>query len=73
MQALDYVIIGAYLVALAVIGLVLARRAGQSPEHYFLGGRTLPWGSLGASGMASNLDVAGTMTTVALLYLYGLH
>lgn len=73
MQTLDYAIIGAYLVALAVIGLVLARRAGQSAEHYFLGGRTLPWWSLGASGMASNLDVAGTMTIVALLYLYGLH
>lgn len=73
MQTLDYAIIGAYLVALAVIGLVLARRAGQSAEHYFLGGRALPWWSLGASGMASNLDVAGTMTIVALLYLYGLH
>lgn len=73
MQTLDYAIIGAYLVALAVIGLVLARRAGQSSEHYFLGGRTLPWWGLGASGMASNLDVAGTMTIVALLYLYGLH
>ena len=73
MQTLDYAIIAAYLVALAVIGLVLARRAGQSTEHYFLGGRTLPWWGLGASGMASNLDVAGTMTIVALLYLYGLH
>lgn len=73
MQALDYTIIVAYLVVLAVIGLVLARRAGQSSEHYFLGGRALPWWALGASGMASNLDVAGTMTIVALLYLYGLH
>ncbi|MFZ5493788.1 MAG: sodium:solute symporter family transporter [Verrucomicrobiota bacterium] len=73
MQTLDYAIIGAYLIALAVIGLVLARRAGQSAEHYFLGGRALPWWSLGASGMASNLDVAGTMTIVALFCLYGLH
>lgn len=73
MQALDYFIIGVYLVVLAVIGLALARRAGQSSEHYFLGGRALPWWALGSSGMASNLDVAGTMTIVALLYLYGLH
>jgi len=73
MQALDYAIIVVYLVVLAVIGLVLARRAGQSADHYFLGGRAMPWWALGSSGMASNLDVAGTMTIVALLYLYGLH
>lgn len=73
MEPLDYIIIAVYLVALAVIGALLARRAGQSPEHYFLGGRSLPWWALGSSGMASNLDVAGTMTIVALLYLYGLH
>ena len=72
MHPLDYAIVVAYLVALAVIGLVLARRAGQSSEHYFLGGRTMPWWALGASGMSSNLDVAGTMTIVALLHLYGL-
>lgn len=72
MQPLDHAIIAAYLAGLAVIGVVIARRAGQSAEHYFLGGRALPWWSLGASGMASNLDVAGTMTIVALLYLYGL-
>jgi len=72
MQALDYIILIAYLVALAVIGIALARRAGQTTEHYFLGGRSMPWWALGASGMASNLDVAGTMTIVALLYLYGL-
>jgi solute:Na+ symporter, SSS family len=73
MQPLDYAIIVVYLACLAVIGVVLARRAGQSAEHYFLGGRSMPWWALGASGMASNLDVAGTMTIVALLYLYGLH
>lgn len=73
MEMIDYGVIVFYLVALAVIGLVLARRAGQSSEHYFLGGKTLPWWALGASGMASNLDIAGTMTIVALIYMYGLH
>lgn len=72
MQTIDYAIVVAYLVILAVIGLILARRAGRSSEHYFLGGRTIPWWALGASGMSSNLDVAGTMTIVALLHLYGL-
>lgn len=73
MQPLDHAVIAAYLTGLTVIGVVIARRAGQSAEHYFLGGRSLPWWALGASGMASNLDVAGTMAIVALLHLYGLH
>jgi len=73
METLDYAIILLYLAVLAVIGAVLARRAGQSSEHYFLGGRALPWWALGSSGMASNLDVAGTMAIVALIHLYGLH
>jgi SSS family solute:Na+ symporter len=73
MATIDYAIIGAYLVVLAVMGALLARRAGQSSEHYFLGGHGLPWWALGASGMASNLDVAGTMAVVALIHAYGLH
>ena len=73
MGLLDYAILGLYFVALAAIGIVLARKAGQSTEHYFLGGRAMPWWTLGASGMASNLDVAGTMAIVALVYRYGLH
>ncbi len=73
MQPIDYAILAAYLVALAFIGIILARRAGESSEAYFLGGRAMPWWALGASGMSSNLDVAGTMAIVALIHLYGLH
>ena len=73
MQPVDYAIIAGYLIALAAIGAWLTRRARQSVEHYFLGGRTMPWWTLGASGMASNLDVAGTMAIVALIHRYGLH
>lgn len=73
MHALDYAVIGGYLFMLVVAGVWLARRAGQSSEHYFLGGNKLPWWALGSSGMSSNLDVAGTMTIVTLIVLYGLH
>lgn len=73
MSALDNGIVVVYLASLALIGLALARRAGASPEHYFLGGRSMPWWALGASGMASNLDIAGTMAIVALIHQYGLH
>lgn len=73
MHALDYSIIGIYLLALLGAGAVLARRAGAGADEYFLGGRKLPWWALGASGMSSNLDVAGTMTIVTMITLYGLH
>lgn len=73
MHPLDYVIVAVYLVALLSIGFVLARKASGSAEDYFLGGRKLPWWAIGASGMSSNLDAAGTMTIVTLLYLFGLH
>ena len=38
---------------------------------YFLGGRQLPWWVLGISGMASFLDVTGTMIIVSFIYMMG--
>ncbi|MCF3649333.1 sodium:solute symporter family transporter [Synoicihabitans lomoniglobus] len=72
MHPIDTAIVGLYLLSLLVAGVWLARRAGQGADDYFLGGRRLPWWALGSSGMSSNLDVAGTMTIVALVTLYGL-
>lgn len=73
MHWIDYGIVGLYLVALLGAGAYLSRRASRGVEAYFLGNRELPWWALGASGMSSNLDAAGTMTIVTLLYLYGVH
>ncbi len=73
MVGIDYAIIASYLVLLLAVGVWFARRAGADTGEYFLGGKTMPWWALGASGMSSNLDVAGTMTIVTLLYLFGLH
>jgi Na+/proline symporter len=43
----------------------------QSLEDYHLG--NFPWWALGASGMASNVDIAGTMVIAALVYALGTH
>jgi solute:Na+ symporter, SSS family len=67
----DYGVIVVYFSFLVALGLVLKKRASASLDDYFIGGRNLPWWALGASGMASFLDVAGTMIIVSFLYMLG--
>lgn len=71
MTVLDYAIVFLYLVAIVVVGLVMQRKASRGIDSYFLGNRKLPWWVLGASGMASNTDVAGTMINTAFIYALG--
>ncbi|MFZ4637234.1 MAG: hypothetical protein ACOYMC_07485, partial [Pirellulales bacterium] len=65
---LDYGFIAAYLVGIMILGLWLERKARDNIDAYFLGNRNLPWWALGASGMSSNTDIAGTMVITALIY-----
>ena len=43
MELLDWIIVGAYMVAALGLGAYLARRASQSLEDFFVSGRSLPW------------------------------
>ncbi len=67
----DYTIIGVYLLVLLGMGFWLKKRASNSLEDYLIGGRNIPWWVLGVSGMASFLDVAGTMVIISFLYMLG--
>ena len=40
---LDYAIIAVYMLFAVGTGIVFSKRASQSSENYFLGGRSLPW------------------------------
>jgi len=60
-----------YLLAIVVVGLLVQKKASQGVDSYFLGNRKLPWWVLGASGMASNTDIAGTMINTAFIYALG--
>lgn len=71
MTILDYTIVVVYLSAIVVVGLIMQRRASVGIDSYFLGNRRLPWWVLGASGMASNLDVSGTMINTAFIFAMG--
>ena len=71
LTTLDYSIIVAYLALSLVMGLVMSRRASASLDHYFLGGRKIPWYLLGVMGMANWFDLTGTMIITSFLYMLG--
>jgi len=71
LATLDYVIILGYLSLSIVMGLVMSRQAGASMDHYFLGGRRVPWYLLGVMGMATWFDLTGTMLITSFLYMLG--
>ena len=67
----DYAIIIAYFILTMIAGMVMTRRAGTSLEHYFLGGRSMPWYLLGIAGMTAWFDLTGTMVITSFLYMLG--
>lgn len=71
MHLIDYSIIGCYFAVLILFGLYLRKRASRGLDEYFLGGRKIPWWVLGVSGMASNLDMTGTMVIISFFYILG--
>jgi Na+/proline symporter len=68
---LDIVIMTVYLSGLVILGIYLKKKAAGSIKEYFLGGNKIPWWAMGISGMASQLDMTGTMVIVSLLYMFG--
>jgi len=68
MDLIDYTIVVLYLGGLVLVGLHFKKKASEGIDSYFLGGRTTPWWVLGASGMASNFDMTGTMINTALIH-----
>jgi len=71
MTSIDYSIVVVYLGLMIGVGVYFQRKASSGIDSYFLGNKKLPWWVLGASGMASNLDVSGTMVNVSLIYVLG--
>ncbi len=68
---IDYVVIVIYFIVLLGLGIYLQKKASTNIEHYFLGGHKVPWWAMGISGMASFLDMAGTMLIVSFIFMMG--
>jgi SSS family solute:Na+ symporter len=67
-NALDWTIIGLYLAAM--IGLAVYLGRGQTNEQdYFVGGRNLPWWSVGVSTMATQSGVISFVSIPAFVAL----
>jgi len=54
--ALDLIIILAYLCIIILIGIISARRKNITSEGFFLAGRSLNWGMIGAALFAANIS-----------------
>jgi SSS family solute:Na+ symporter len=72
LHAIDFTIIGLYLVVVVIMGFLVSRRAGKDMDAYFLGGKTMPWWLLGVANASSMFDITGTMWLVYILFVYGM-
>jgi len=72
LSSVDLAIIVVYLVAVAMIGVIVRRRATKKLDSYYLADRNVPWWMLGLSGCSSYIDIGGTMSMIGLIFYVGL-
>lgn len=53
MQLIDWILVGAYFILSAGIGIYYTKRAGKNIQEFFLSGRNLPWWLAGTSMVAT--------------------
>ncbi len=69
---LDLVIIIFYLVGIVVVGILSTRKQKLTSDNYFLAGRGLKWGMVGAALFASNISTIHLVGLAASGYNEGL-
>jgi SSS family solute:Na+ symporter len=69
---LDLCIIVAYIVAILLVGVVSSRKNKVTGQVFFLAGRALPWGMVGAALFASNISTIHLVGLTAAGYNEGL-
>ena len=69
---LDLIIIVVYLVGITAVGILATRRQRMTASTFFLAGRSLRWGMVGAALFASNISTIHLVGLVASGYNEGL-
>lgn len=69
---IDLTIVVVYLVAVAMVGFLVRKKASSGLDNYYLAGRNLPWWVLGIAGCSSYIDVTGIMVLVGALFYLGI-
>ncbi len=72
LHALDWAIIGAYILVTLVLGLAFRKRASRSSEEYFLSGRSLPWWILGTSMVATTFAADTPLAVTGFIRNHGI-
>ncbi|MCK7540077.1 MAG: hypothetical protein MZV63_58815 [Marinilabiliales bacterium] len=62
LHPLDLVIIAVYLLGVAMVGVLVRKRATKKLDSFYLADRNIPWWMLGLSGCSSYIDIGGTMS-----------
>jgi len=71
LEILDGIIILSYLIIVLTISLVFTKQAGKNIEHFFLGGRQLPWWIAGTSMVATTFAADTPLLVTELVVLHG--
>ena len=72
LHPLDLVIIAVYLLGVAMVGVLVRKRATKKLDSFYLADRNVPWWMLGLSGCSSYIDIGGTMSMIGLIFYVGL-
>ncbi|MHB8876491.1 MAG: sodium:solute symporter family protein [Myxococcaceae bacterium] len=67
----DWLIVGAYFVLSAVVGVYFTRRAGKNRTEYFTAGRALPWWLAGTSMVATTFAADTPLAVTGLVAQHG--
>jgi Na+/proline symporter len=70
--AIDYAIVGSYLILAACVGLAFRKRASASTEDFFVGGRRMPWWLVGTSIVATTYAADTPLAVTEMTREYGL-
>lgn len=69
---IDYIIIGLYMVFSIGVGVVFSKKASESTDEYFVGGRSMPWWLIGTSMVATTFASDTPLAMTEMIRSHGM-